>query len=488
MKKKLLAIMSLVLALVIVLASCGGVAPTIAISDDGYWVINGEKTEVLAKGEKGDKGDQGIQGDPGKDATATDDNPQGLAFYLKDDGTYAVEIGNAKYLSKIEIPAIYKGKPVTEVGKFSDSSNLNTILKEITIPDSVTTIGAEAFQGCWGITSIVIPDNVKSIGCAAFFGCINLESITLPFVGGTYLGYIFGANAYYDADYVPTSLKTVIITSGTSIDDGAFYGCSSLTNVVIPDSVTSIGYSAFWNCTGLTSVVIPDSVTSIGYSAFSSCTGLTSVVIGNGVTSIGKSAFEECTGLASVVIGNGVTSIGKYAFEDCTSLKEVYYAGTIEQWCNISFSYYNSNPMYLGDKLHIGGELVTEVVIPDTVETIGEACFQRCIRLKRVTLGKGIQSKDTMDSKGNLVMKDDGTTPKKNVEEIGKFAFYFCKDLETIRYNGTIEEFNRLHVDVSVFLSATLTKVVICSDGEVEYPKLQGQNELPVFEDKSIKD
>ena len=147
MKKDFLLVALTALVFVMVaaclLTSCGkdgkdGKTPTIEISQDGYWVINGEKTDVLAGGSNG----------------SSDENPQGLAFYLKDDGTYAVEIGYAKYLSKIEIPATYKGKPVTEVGKFSDGTTLNTILKEITIPDSVTSIGDMAFSNCTSLTSI----------------------------------------------------------------------------------------------------------------------------------------------------------------------------------------------------------------------------------------------------------------------------------------------------------------------------------------------
>ena len=115
--KKILCILALMISLVCMLAACkNDQSPTISISEDGYWVIDGEKTDVKAKGEKGE--------------SAISENPQGLAFYLKDDGTYAVEIGYAKYLSKIEIPATYNGKAVTEIGCFGGDSG-NTVLKEI---------------------------------------------------------------------------------------------------------------------------------------------------------------------------------------------------------------------------------------------------------------------------------------------------------------------------------------------------------------------
>lgn len=106
-------------------------------------------------------------------------------------------------------------------------------------------------------------------------------------------------------------------------------------------SVTSIGDYAFYGCTSLTSIVIPDSVTSIRDNAFSGCTSLTSIVIPNSVTSIGKWAFSGCTSLTTVIIGNRVTSIGYRAFYGCTSLADVYYAGTEEQWKAISIDRFN---------------------------------------------------------------------------------------------------------------------------------------------------
>ena len=177
--------------------------------------------------------------------------------------------------------------------------------------------------------------------------------------------------------------------SVTWIGASAFYSCTSLTSIEIPSSVTSIGNYAFLGCESLTSVTIPNSVTTIGASAFQGCTSLTSVTIPNSVTTIGDSAFRNCTSLTSVTIPDSVTSICDFAFYNCTSLTSVNYLGTIEQWCSISFS---SSPLCNGAKLYLNGELVTNLVIPNTVTEIKDYAFQGYTSLTSVTIGNSVTS------------------------------------------------------------------------------------------------
>ncbi len=202
-------------------------------------------------------------------------------------------------------------------GAFDGCSGLTSV----TIPNSVTSIGSSAFYGCSGLTSVTIPNSVTSIGAVAFYECYGLTSVTIP---------NSVTNIAEHAFYGCTDLTSVTIpNSVTSIGSSAFYGCSGLTSVTIPNSVTSIGDGAFWQCSGLTSVTIGNSVTSIGNYAFWQCSGLTSVTIPNSVTSIGDVAFWQCSGLTSVTIGNSVTSIGMQAFDGCTGLTSVTnYAST----------------------------------------------------------------------------------------------------------------------------------------------------------------
>ena len=154
----------------------------------------------------------------------------------------------------------------------------------------------------------------------------------------------------------------------TGIGEEAFYACSSLNSIVIPDSVTSIGSRAFGSCYSLTSIVIPDRVTSIGEWAFANCDYITSIVIPDSVTSIGEGAFNECHSLTSMVIPDGVTSIGRSAFANCDSLTSIVIGNGVTS---------------IGDEAFYGCYSLTSIVIPDSVTSIGEEAFSGCESLKQ---------------------------------------------------------------------------------------------------------
>ena len=319
----------------------------------------------------------------------------------------------------------------------------------VVIPDSVTSIGDLAFDGCTGLTSITIPDSVTSIGEGAFYDCFSLTSVTIP-DGVTNIGdYAF---------YGCSSLTSVTIgNSVTSIDESAFSGCRSLTSITIPDSVTSIGYDAFYNvpnivysgnlsgapwgaralngfvedglvyedssktkllacsaskegtvvipssvtsigeyafshCTGLTSITLPDGVTNIGRGTFFMCSSLTSITIPDGVTSIGANAFRGCSSLTSITIPDSVTSIGSWAFSGCSSLTSITIPGSVTSIGESAFAYCTG---------------LTSIAIPDSVTSIGERAFYECSSLKSITIPDSVTS-------------------------IGERAFYDCSSMSDV--------------------------------------------------------
>ena len=415
-------------------------------------------------------------------------------------------IGSGAFSSCTSLTSATIGNGVTSIG-MSAFENC-TSLASVTIPDSVTHISWHAFYCCTSLASITIPDSVTSIDEWAFYGSTSLTSITIPDSVKSIGNAAFNNTAYYNNEsnwdngilYIGNHLidakydvsGNVEIRQGTkTIADKAFYCCTSLTSVTIPESVTIIGDEAFSRCSSLTSVTIPDSVTSIGECAFENtayynnssnwdngilyignhlikakenvsgsveikqgtktiaddafrgCTSLTSVTIPDSVTSIGEWAFYGCTSLTSVTIGNGVTSIYLYAFSGCTSLTSITIPDSVTS---------------IGGGVFSGCTSLTSITIPDSVTSIGYNAFDRCSSLTSVTIPSSITSIGS-GAFSRCTSLTSITIPD-SVTSIGEGAFDGCNSIKTATINSTTA--------VSAFSGNTSIENIIIGDSVTE--------------------
>ena len=344
-------------------------------------------------------------------------------------------------------------------------------IETVVIENGVTSIGQNAFDGCWNCTSVSIPDGVKKIGINAFRSCWKLASITIPnSVTSIEIG-AFGDCRTLTTVYIPSSVTSItgspfdycyslvsivvdeenlkydsrnscnaiidteanILVSGcqstiipddiVGIGERAFLGCSSLKKIDIPNSVLSIGQLAFTNCVGLTNVVIPNGIETIGSQAFEGCTSLTHVIIPNSVKNIGDYVFDHCTNLSSVSIPNSVTSIVCGMFKDCSSLAHI----TIP-----------SGVTNIGDYAFTGCSALADITIPDGVTNIGGVAFSGCTSLVSVRIPDSISSIEacTFMNCDNLL----NVMIPSSVTSIESGAFRFCKSLKSIKIPDSVEK------------------------------------------------
>ena len=269
---------------------------------------------------------------------------------------------------------IYEDKVLVDKNKNAIIAFRDNDATSYVIPDSVTSIGDCAFEGCRSLSSLVIPDSVTRIGDSAFRGCTSLSSLVIP----------DSVNIGFETFRGCESLTDIIIhASSSGVANSVFKGCFFLSyighhvNIVLPDGITSIGDGAFTDRTSLSSLVIPDSVTSIGDGAFSGCTSLSSVVIPNSVTSIERGAFWGCTSLRNIVIPDSVTSIGDCAFWNCRSLTDIVIPDGVTS---------------IEERAFIGCWSLRSVVIPDSVTSIGNCAFEGCRSLTDIVIPDGVTS------------------------------------------------------------------------------------------------
>lgn len=355
--------------------------------------------------------------------------------------------------------------PVTVIG--SGLFKYDSQLRDIEFPDTVHTIGANAFDHCeslrtprWpvalkhiesmaftatALTNLNLPDGLLSVGNMAFGYCPGLSKVELP----AELSQL-DAQAFA---YCENLFHMVLPRSITALEDGLFQGCASLSHLEIPADILRVGNSVFYGCASLTEVTLPDTVTSMGYHVFLGCSSLTSFTVPPQVTKISNNQFESCTALTEVILHDGITTV-EAAFWNCTSLESFHLPASVTNLSSIAFEGCTSlrtltvadgNPVYTAsgnciierDKktLVVGGleaviptdgsvtaisagafrgRGIRRLTIPDTVTVIGDSAFAECRQLSEITLPASLT-------------------------ELGSYAFHDCVALEAVTLPASLE-------------------------------------------------
>ena len=360
----------------------------------------------------------------------------------------------------LTIPSVIEGYTVTSLK--SEAFKGKTALLSVTIPDTVTTIGSDCFYGCTLLGSLDLGKGVSSIGTGAFENCIALSTVKLPAATSSIGADAFrGCKAlakyevnesnlvYKSVDGVLFNrLMTTLIAypparSGASytvpdvsvIDDYAFSGSKSLSEVTLPASVITIGKGAFKDCPALTKVVLPQklskledelfsgckklsalsfptTVKSIGAKTFADCVAIQALTIPDNVTTVGNEAFAGCTGVKTVTINKGLTAISGSAFSGCTGIKE-FVASSDANYVAVKGILFSKD----GTRLIAfpAGSTIGSFTIGSKVTTIGANAFDSCKTLKKLTIPATVKTlvEPCVKNCGDLVIYvEDGSAAK----------------------------------------------------------------------------
>lgn len=400
----------------------------------------------------------------------------GLQFELneKKDGYILTE--NLSNEEDIIIPELYKGKPVREI---ADEVFIYSEIKSVELPKSLRKIGKKAFFNASGLTKLEIPNGVTTIENEAFFLNTSLKEIDIP-SSVSYIGenafshetslvkfvvdeknktYTSLNNVLYNKDYstlinYPLGSKntTYDINKATkTISSYAFYGCSNLTSITIPNSVETIEYRGLAALSSLTTITIDldeSNLKTIGEYAFSENSSLTSFKLPNKVEALGEYAFykdrsltsfsfnnnenikeipsglfHSCAGLTTLILPSNLTSIGDKAFYSCSQLKKLSIPTTVTN---------------IGSYAFYGNHSITSIEIPESIKTIKEGCFSSCISLSKFNFHKNLEVIEDKAFLGCSAFTSLNLSNTK-INSIGASAFYGLTSITTIEFPTTLK-------------------------------------------------
>lgn len=287
----------------------------------------------------------------------------------------------------------------------------DTTESTVTVPDGVVKICDEAFKDNDKLRKVILPDSIKSLGVEAFSRCKNLTSINLP-------------------------------EGIERLEKGCFYDCKKLANVTIPDSVVYIGRSAFNSCAALTSFRISSGVEFVGEKAFLDCKNLATVVMNEKVSDIQREAFSGCSALTSITIPAGVSELKEYLFNGCKALTKVDCLGKITAIGSRVFYGCEALEEFtlapsIGESSFCGCKSLIKIVFDDSITEIPNDCFAGCTSLEEIVIPDAVVKIGKNAFSGCTGIKK--LVLPASLKEIGESAFNGCSSIETIVIPDAVE-------------------------------------------------
>lgn len=403
----------------------------------------------------------------------------GDLYYELDDSeltgvVVADESGEPYSLKRVIIPDSiqYEGQTyqVTRIEESAFDGCAN--LEYVDISNGIIGVGNAAFKDCPNLTTVLIPTSVKTIGYAAFFRCNNLHAIN----------YKGDLKSWFDKEWNPAKIGLNYalcidnkIVDGITITDtlkaNAFYGCTSLSSIIIPSSVNSIDPSSFGECANLKDIyyegdivdwcekswstkVLPDQ-----YNLFISQENVTNLVIPVSIDTIPEDAFQGCGSLVSVTFHMQMLYIGAGAFEKCNRLKDIYHCGDLSDWSSMTREM-TSFPD--GFNLYLQGKLVKNAVFPKNMTEIRDGVFYGCGSLVSANIPSHIKKMGAGVFIGctNLV----SVTVPSSITSINDWTFYGCKNLTSVKMPSSITSigqgaFGMCESLISIIIPSNVTSI-----------------------------